>query len=120
MKVHPAELAHGARARRAALLACALATAPLVQAADNAHDNVQTRSDCAFAASRSLGTQALVFLDPPQPAAPRATDLAGEYYWHAVLVSQHGERTPVWLHCEIIPGSTATYAEVLLRGGASP
>lgn len=93
---------------------------PPARAELKAHDNVQTRSDCAFAASRSLGTQSLVFADPPQANPARATDLAGEYYWHAWLLSEAGERTPVWLHCEIVPGSTATYAEVLVRGAATP
>lgn len=114
-------VAGGARLRHmtfVGLLLCALAAhgAP----SSKAHDNVQTRADCAFAASRALGSQALVFADPPQASPPRATDLAGEYYWHGVLIGQDGARTPVWLHCEIIPGSTATYAEVLLREGAAP
>ena len=83
------------------------------------HDNVQTRGDCALAASRALGAQALVFDDPPQATPPRATDLASEYYWRAFLIGEDGARTPVWLHCEIVPGSTATYAEVLQRGDAA-
>lgn len=111
----------GAWARRLALpLSLLAATALAAAPASKPHDNVQTRSDCAFAASRSLGEQALVFADPPQPASPRATDLAGEYWWQAWLVSGKGERTAVWLHCEIVPGSTATYAEVLVRDAAAP
>ena len=103
----------GATARRLALLYL-LAGPALVQAADS-HDNVQTRAECASAASGALGEHALVFEDPPQANPPRPTELASEYYWRARLVGANGPATPVWLHCEIIPGATATYAEVLLR-----
>jgi hypothetical protein len=98
-----------------ALTACAL-QAP---AAD--HDNVQTRAECATAASAALGEYALIFDDPPQADPPRATELAAEYYWRAFIVTGANAQIPVWLHCEIIPGATATYAEVLRRaGGATP
>jgi len=107
---------------RCALLFATVAAATSVAAAPSSkvHDNLQTRSDCAYAASRTLGAQALVFADPPQAATPRATDFAGEYWWQAFLVSSRGARTAVWLHCEIVPGATATYAEVLLRDAATP
>ncbi len=114
-------LPRGASGRCALLFAFAALAAPVAAApSSNAHDNLQTRADCAFAASRTLGAQALVFTDPPQAAAPRATDLAGEYWWQAFLVGSKGARTAVWLHCEIVPGSTATYAETLLRDTAPP
>lgn len=106
----------GATARRVGLL-CLLAAPACAWAAGPAgpHDNVQTRAECAAAASSALGEHALVFEDPPQADPPRPTDLASEYYWRARLVGGSGPATPVWLHCEIIPGATATYAEVLLR-----
>ena len=103
----------GATARRLAL-PCLLAAGACAWAA-GPHDNVQTRAECAAAASSALGEHALVFEDPPQADPPRPTDLASEYYWRARLISGNGPATPVWLHCEIIPGATATYAEVLLR-----
>ncbi|HMM75313.1 MAG TPA: hypothetical protein PJ986_06375 [Gammaproteobacteria bacterium] len=120
--MHAIDDPRGAPGRRA-LLSFALAALALPAAAapsSKVHDNVQTRADCALAASRALGAQALVFADPPQAATPRATDIAGEYWWQAFLVSSKGTRTAVWLHCEIVPGSTATYAEVLLRDAAAP
>jgi hypothetical protein len=89
-----------------------------VHAAD--HDNVQTRSECATAASAALGEYALIFDDPPQADPPRATELASEYYWRAFVVTGDNPQIPVWLHCEIIPGATATHAEVLRRAAASP
>ena len=106
----------GAAARRLALF-CLLAGPALTRAAGPAgpHDNVQTRGECAAAASGALGEHALVFEDPPQADPPRPTELASEYYWRARLVGGNGQATPVWLHCEIVPGATATYAEVLLR-----
>lgn len=107
----------GAGALGALLAATAIAAA---EPSSKVHDNLQTRADCAYAAGRALGAQALVFADPPQPSAPRAGDLAGEYWWQAFLIASRGARTPVWLHCEIVPGSTATYAEVLLRDAATP
>lgn len=119
--MHTLDARRGASGRRALLLALATLALPVASApSSKVHDNLQTRSDCAYAASRALGAQALVFADPPQAATPRATDLAGEYWWQAFLVSARGARTAVWLHCEIVPGSTATYAEVLLRDAASP
>lgn len=113
----------GAAGRRALPLApvlLLLAAQAAAEPASKTHDNVQTRADCAFVASRALGDQALVFADPPQPATPRATDLAGEYWWQAFLVRAKNELVPVWLHCEIVPGSEATYAEVLLRDAKTP
>ncbi len=106
----------GATARRLAFF-CLLAGTTLARAAGPAgpHDNVQTRAECASAASNALGEHALVFEDPPQADPPRPTELASEYYWRARLVSGTGPAMPVWLHCEIVPGATATYAEVLLR-----
>lgn len=110
----------GAWARRAFLLSLGLC-ANLAHAADiQQHDTVQTRAECAFAAARALGGNALIFDDPPQATPPRATDMAAEYYWRAFIVSTDGEQTAVWLHCEIVPGSTATYAEVLRRDAGSP
>lgn len=111
----------GASGRRALFFTLAVLATPVAAApSSKVHDNLQTRADCAYAASRALGAQALVFADPPQAATPRATDIAGEYWWQAFLVGSRGARTPVWLHCEIVPGSTATYAEVLLRDAATP
>ena len=110
----------GAHARRAFLLSLALC-ASLAHAADiKQHDTVQTRAECAAAAARALGGNALLFDDPPQANPPRATDMAAEYYWRAFIVSTDGQQTPIWLHCEIVPGSTATYAEVLRRDAAKP
>jgi hypothetical protein len=108
--------AGGALARR--LVALLLLSGPaLAPAAGPAgpHDNVQTRAECASAASSALGEHALVFEDPPQADPPRPTELASEYYWRARLVGGNGPAMPVWLHCEIVPGATATHAEVLLR-----
>jgi hypothetical protein len=109
-----------AHARRGLLLPLALC-AGIAHAADiQQHDTVQTRAECAFAAARALGGNALMFDDPPQATPPRATDMAAEYYWRAFIVSTDGKLTPAWLHCEIVPGSTATYAEVLRRDAGSP
>jgi len=109
----------GATARRGVLLPLALC-ASLAHAADvKQHDTVQTRAECAGAAARALGGNALVFDDPPQASPPRATDMAAEYFWRAFIVSTDGKPTPVWLHCEIVPGSIATYAEVLRRDAAT-
>jgi len=79
------------------------------------HDNVQTRAECAAAASSALGDHAFVFEDPPQAEPPRPTELASEYYWQGRLIGGNGPAIAVWLHCEIVPGATASYAEVLVR-----
>lgn len=101
-----------AAARHAVLLSLTLC-AGLAQGAN--HDNVQTRAECAAAASAALGEHALIFEDPPQASPPRPTDMAAEYYWRALLVGGGKTPLPVWLHCELVPGSTATHAEVLRR-----
>jgi hypothetical protein len=105
----------GAVLRRLALLCLLAGPAAIAAGPAGPHDNVQTRGECAAAASGALGEHALVFEDPPQADPPRPTDLASEYYWRARLVSGNGQSVPVWLHCEIVPGATATYAEVLSR-----
>lgn len=104
----------------ARVLACLLLAAPALAAGPGGpHDTVQTRAECAAAVAATLGRQALVFDDPPQPPAPRTTDIVAEYWWRAWLVGDGG-RTAVWLHCEIVPGATASHAEVLLRETGAP